>query len=335
MPSVLKENHFSPTHHRVEWIDIARGIAIIAMVIGHSAIPQTALKLIYSFHMPLFFVVSGLFYNWHTHSFWDLLKRKVLSLLLPYFVFSLIIIPFYADYVPPLQIIMYGYAGYALWFIPVLFMSEILFYPIAGLRKPAILVFACIFAVLGKILYIEDIFIPYKLNVVPFALLFISLGFVSKSIIYSPYPGIKRTFLYGIVTIAMATILPRLDMSNNDFGIFPLNLFNAVIGILFVFYISKYLDTFRQSPIIGKGVSVLDFFGKNSIYVMAFSPVLQNYEHRYLYSLSFFSDAPWYVAIFLKIIFNYLLTLLIIYIIAIFMNKYLPFLAGKKGRSKT
>ncbi len=42
-------------------IDISKGIAILLMVIGHSLCPEGLYKFIYSFHMPLFFILSGYF----------------------------------------------------------------------------------------------------------------------------------------------------------------------------------------------------------------------------------------------------------------------------------
>lgn len=42
-------------------IDIAKGIVIILMVIGHAGCPDELYKFIYSFHMPLFFILSGYF----------------------------------------------------------------------------------------------------------------------------------------------------------------------------------------------------------------------------------------------------------------------------------
>lgn len=44
-------------------IDISKGIAIILMVIGHSSYPTELYKIIYSFHMPLFYLLSGYFMN--------------------------------------------------------------------------------------------------------------------------------------------------------------------------------------------------------------------------------------------------------------------------------
>lgn len=42
---------------------IAKGLAIILMVIGHSGCPTELRKYIYSFHMPFFFICSGLFFT--------------------------------------------------------------------------------------------------------------------------------------------------------------------------------------------------------------------------------------------------------------------------------
>lgn len=45
---------------RLEWLDIAKGIAIICTIIGHSVEGGTQSRnLIFSFHMPLFFLIAG------------------------------------------------------------------------------------------------------------------------------------------------------------------------------------------------------------------------------------------------------------------------------------
>lgn len=92
----------------LDYIDIAKGIAIIAVVIGHSfpenlyagadLVAKQFVRLIYDFcytwHMPAFFFISGyLFFNtWKFHEVKKLfLKAK--RLLLPYFTFSIMYIP--------------------------------------------------------------------------------------------------------------------------------------------------------------------------------------------------------------------------------------------------
>lgn len=53
---------------RIGWLDVAKGITIIFVVVGHlmqSYNPQMQIpfKIIYSFHMPAFFVFSGYLFN--------------------------------------------------------------------------------------------------------------------------------------------------------------------------------------------------------------------------------------------------------------------------------
>ena len=47
-------------NNRILWIDISKAIAIIAMIIGHTFPYGSAIRnLIFSFHMPLFFILTG------------------------------------------------------------------------------------------------------------------------------------------------------------------------------------------------------------------------------------------------------------------------------------
>lgn len=48
------------TKTRLDYIDVTRGIGIILVVLGHLNPGEGVERWIYSFHMPLFFVISGL-----------------------------------------------------------------------------------------------------------------------------------------------------------------------------------------------------------------------------------------------------------------------------------
>lgn len=48
---------------RIKDIDIAKGIGILLVIIGHSFPESYIQRLCYCFHMPLFFFISGLCYN--------------------------------------------------------------------------------------------------------------------------------------------------------------------------------------------------------------------------------------------------------------------------------
>ena len=62
--------------------DIMKGIGILAMIIGHCPIPLPIRELIFSWHMPLFFIISGFFYK--KNEYHVLFKKNVRGLIKPY-----------------------------------------------------------------------------------------------------------------------------------------------------------------------------------------------------------------------------------------------------------
>lgn len=82
--------------YRIPWIDFAKGTAIYLVVLGHVIqyiFPENALlfKIIYSFHMPLFFVLSGFTFTNNTEQSYSVfVKNKIKSLGKPYLFFLLI-----------------------------------------------------------------------------------------------------------------------------------------------------------------------------------------------------------------------------------------------------
>ena len=76
--------------NRIDWIDVAKGYGIIGVIIGHISTPVITVW-IYTFHIPLFFFLSG--YLFHPKSsFLEFCKRKVRSLLVPYLFLSIPVI---------------------------------------------------------------------------------------------------------------------------------------------------------------------------------------------------------------------------------------------------
>ena len=81
---------------RVPYVDIARGIGIILVVIGHndfSLIAPFAHKLIYSFHMPMFFFISGMFFK-PDLPFLNFLKNRFHRVLKPFL--AILVLIFFA-----------------------------------------------------------------------------------------------------------------------------------------------------------------------------------------------------------------------------------------------
>lgn len=77
-------------HNQLDWVLIAKGIGIILVVVGHfipASSPEywlTLRQFIYSFHMPLFFLLSGYLYKPDKYSYPDLIKNKAKRLLYPF-----------------------------------------------------------------------------------------------------------------------------------------------------------------------------------------------------------------------------------------------------------
>ena len=67
---------------RIEWIDMAKGWGIILLIYGHIANDLFA-KWLYTFHIPLFFFLSGYVFN-PNKTFRDFFRSKTKGLLLPY-----------------------------------------------------------------------------------------------------------------------------------------------------------------------------------------------------------------------------------------------------------
>lgn len=79
--TILKKNL-----NRITWIDIAKGVTIILVIIGHTVEFNSFVRnFIFSFHMPLFFILSG--YTYKVASDWSTfvihLKKNFKSLIIP------------------------------------------------------------------------------------------------------------------------------------------------------------------------------------------------------------------------------------------------------------
>lgn len=79
-------------NNRIQYIDFVKGIAILLVILGHvmnhgkdNSINQLIYSSIYSFHMPLFFIISGYFLKRSTLTQTTIVKN-IKALLIPYLV---------------------------------------------------------------------------------------------------------------------------------------------------------------------------------------------------------------------------------------------------------
>lgn len=125
---------------RLEYIDCAKGIGILLVVIAHHLQDSEGVLLwIYSFHMPLFFIITGYLLAKRNKRF--SLKEAILSgaksLMYPFYTFSVVLLLWWILLLFVLQakpeesfrsmllrmLTTYGY--HALWFLPTMYIAGI------------------------------------------------------------------------------------------------------------------------------------------------------------------------------------------------------------------
>ncbi len=268
-----------PSH--IIWLDIAKGIAIILMVLGHTSIPMPVSNFIWSFHMPLFFVASGWCTNWEHHSFREYAVRKIRSLCIPFLIYSIIVfcVLSFLNRITIEDWLYNGWgSGYALWFIPVLFLAGVvcrLIYMIRSISIRYIILFL-IFS-LGVFLCSKKILLPWNLSSVPYAVFFISFGYeIRKLERYILHSNIIFFLVYFIPVLIISHFW-KLDMCFNQIiPIIPITI-GAVCGTFMVFTLSSWIE--KKNEIVTKIISKV---GKETYVILAFSQIIIILLNEYL-----------------------------------------------------
>ncbi|MEN0074878.1 MAG: acyltransferase family protein [Paracraurococcus sp.] len=127
---------------RITWLDNARGIGIVLVVLGHAVAPGYVRDILYAFHMPLFFFLAGVTATAAASTPWPRqVHRYAHSLLIPFAVFGLMSLacielvalhrgapPHWQSLLLGVGSIAYGVAEWmpvnsVLWFFPALFVT--------------------------------------------------------------------------------------------------------------------------------------------------------------------------------------------------------------------
>ena len=247
------------------------------MVLGHTGLPSSINDWIFSFHMPLFIIVSGmLFYPARYATPLKFIRKRALTLLFPYLIFSMVVLPFSNERIT--DWLLSGWNnGIALWFLPVLFLSEIYsYFTIKSIRScKGIFISALIYGTIGYILYLLHIRLPYDIDASISATMFYLLGYCIKEPLFSfSTESFSMKALLVIsslfaLNIALSQMLPKTDMAWNHCGLYGLNAFNAVAGSVAVFFISMIIS--RWTGIVQM---ILSWAGKNTLTILGLSQVI-------------------------------------------------------------
>lgn len=279
-------------------VDIAKGVGIVLVIIGHLnhffSYEDMTLIMIYSFHMPLFIILSGYVFNFHSElSINEYCYKRFGQIIRPYFIFAIITLSY--------DIIRNGGAvrgdeifgifigngidnhlsfNIALWFLPMLFLCNIIFgiivklsgYIVQMKMSYVFLIIVCVvMTIIGYYLIIHQKRFPWGVETAMFSQIFMLLGYIyklqndkhntdikNKKIFICVYPIIA--FIWWFI----AKFNGRVDMNAGRYGNCILFFVTAVCGFCLIWQISNFIS---KIPVFKTIFSVL---GKNSLYILAY-----------------------------------------------------------------
>lgn len=292
---------------RINWIDYAKGLAIFLVIAGHSVrLHSVTWNFIFSFHMPVFFLISG--YLFKVREPMDIFKRKFPRIIKPYIStcvlliigslsimiyhhvliadivknsIKLVIASLYGSGVPSPKPFIYIPMIGAIWFLLSLFIAELIFSILVKLtvnRNPIYLFLSTsMISFLGFIIG-KFILLPLSLDSALLATFYLYVGYVVKK--HNLFP---RTFNLPVKIIMLllwffTVYLGGVSLVNVDFPLFPISLIGSICGSYFFMIFCKYLSDHNilnmQMIYIGKESLIILCFHLIEMYFIPWQRIL-------------------------------------------------------------
>jgi len=286
---------------RIAYLDVAKGIGILLVVLGHNAVKDYVPgmdQFIFSFHMPFFFLLSGMLFK-PTYPLPVLFKRRFTTLIRPYLTTIFLLYSVYLFFTEtPLSTIvrrilraLYASGNYIewaqLWFLPHLFIlnlfAGVLFLLFYGRIKWLWLRLAFLAGMLWggiaflPVFYMKEISpfgITFLLEGLPLSidLLFITatyflIGYETRQIIPEHFFTSRWVLiLSGLVLLALNIAFPyRINLFIRIYDSFVINTLEALSGSIFILALSSLIAE-RESKLF----SILKYFGQITIVLLIF-----------------------------------------------------------------
>lgn len=291
----------------MDYLDIAKGITIFLVVIGH--VPDSFDApfyriVLYTFHMPLFFMISGAVTKRHSHiekynlmNFIEFLKKNFFAVVVPCLIFALIYMQFDINKVP---YILYGTrwslneacTNTILWFSPCLFSSRVVVELILWFstkfkihRKVFATIAAVILFVLGFTLPVPEMQLPFGLSQAPIAAGFMLIGYALKGIMDKFHnSGILMhlivlvissvAFYIGVFVIEGQELVSMFVCTYGD----PIRfLCNAFSGCIMIMSISSLIAKIPENAFGDRIHTFLSWLGRSTMGIyLLHSPIVRN-----------------------------------------------------------
>lgn len=277
-----------------DWVDVAKGMGIVLVVLGHAIadilpnvyIFRKTFQIIYSFHMPLFFFLSGFcgikaLQKRQLHEKEAYILERFKRLLIPYFFVGICYIPiklFMADYVTKkidMQHIVMGFLcgdnpNSQLWTLYVLFFDAVFLCVMSNAGK----FFTYISFLLSFIMAVLSMFIN---NAFLRNFMFETVFYISGALFRERLPVISNKVHFDnhqSLIIIGGGILIALNMYMNIDGKNIFKILTAILGIIVVYGASHILEMNKLLKELGK--YSMDIYIMANIFQVCVRVVLMN-----------------------------------------------------------
>lgn len=336
------------TNNRIEYIDLAKGMCIILVVVFHIfAYYQVRMPLGYffrAFRMPLYFFLSGVFFKTYG-GFWHFIKKKTNKLLIPFVFFYLTLSVFISiflyrcfgiviekavnfEVIPALTefISRENFPNSPIWFLLCLFEVNILFYlcysiaDICKKYKQMLLIgLTMTVGIMGLFLSLMQINLPMFIDSSMTALPFFMMGYVINKYTAILKQNKLDKYCALIILVCFAFVLlfagHHVSYKQNHFsGMAYYTIYLCgLMGTLGIMYCAKKLN---RLPLVS-------YWGRYSIMILV--------THRIVYQ----AVSPLAIVMtggvnYGTVMVNLAITLLSYLLIIPFMRKYLPYVTAQK-----
>lgn len=268
---------------RIEWLDIAKGIAILLVIMGHARAAEstsssvTIRAIIYSFHMPLFFIASGMVHKpaENLSNFYIQTKKTIKRILLPAILLGLysIIIKqvfwqgksiFSFDFIKTASIAIFysqGAASYykgifvesvgVAWFLMALFFAKEIFSFVELFikNKTFLGAFSVLSALFSYNLLQNGVLLPLTLSIASLIMPFYFIGMMIKAENIERSPGLQAIIWLLVYLISFTLILLNsskyLELAQYRLPLGFISYIPAIAGSMFIFEISVILSRIK------------------------------------------------------------------------------------------
>ena len=302
----------SNSRKRIEWVDMSKGAAILLVIVGHTIGNPLLRGLIFSFHMPLFFILSGYTSRCPDNktALWAKTKNGLQHLIVPAYIIYivrmilLIILKDKETNVIECSLSMVFVSGYRtsfsgmeipefgmMWFLVVLFGMKFLYETISMLTKNRYMFIISVVVSTSGVIIGRIMFLPLSFDLIMSSMLFFNIGQELKAFdLNDKY--LLKLIASGVVWTGMFVLIfvsadSYLEMATRKYPMYPLCYVMAAAGSLTVCLIMMKLE---KISIVTKAFG---WVGKNSIYLF----IVHAFDTLWLDMLKKISDDPPVLAI--------------------------------------